>query len=197
MTLRTSGVRVSCVALGKLLRNSPGHQCSKTTHLAALSSRGVACIKAGPISVQKVIRPTVQACCCTCPLAVLELPLLALHYTCCPASVGRTSPVCLVSIHCACRYVTGPAGHVSESLPPIAGLALLCAAPATGNNELVKRVARKSFVKAAKMTWCAAVSQTLILAGICKGLRSFRGQDAARRVTTVQCMPLGSTSEDL
>ena len=62
-----------------------------------------------------------------------------------------------MSIRCACRYVTGPAEeHVAESLPPIAGLALLCAAPATGNNELVKRVAKKSFVKAAKMTWCAA-----------------------------------------
>lgn len=76
-----------------------------------------------------------------------------------------------MSICCACRYVTGPAEeHEAESLPPIAGLALLCAAPATGNNELVKRVARKSLVKAAKMTWCAAA----------KGWEAFHEQDLAR-----------------
>ena len=53
-----------------------------------------------------------------------------------------------------CRYITGPGEQAeTEKLPPLAGLVLLCAAPATGNNDLVKRVARKSLVKAAKMTW--------------------------------------------
>ena len=53
-----------------------------------------------------------------------------------------------------CRYVTGPGEQAEpEKLPPLAGLVLFCAAPATGNNDLVKRVARKSPVKAAKMTW--------------------------------------------
>lgn len=53
-----------------------------------------------------------------------------------------------------CRYVTGPGEQAEpEELPPLAGLVLLCAAPATGNNDLVKRVARKSLVRAAKMTW--------------------------------------------
>ena len=156
VTLRTRGVHVSCAALGRLLRKSPGHQCSKTTHLAALSSRGGGLYQGRAISMQKVIRPAVPTFSCTCPPAFLVLPLLDLHFTCCPASVGWRLPLCLLSICCACRYVTGPAEeHEAESLPPIAGLALLCAAPATGNDELVKRVARKSLVKAAKMTWCA------------------------------------------
>ena len=55
---------------------------------------------------------------------------------------------------CICRYVTG-AADASEpgQLPQLAGLALLCAAPATGNSSLVMRVARKSPVMAVKMTW--------------------------------------------
>ena len=53
-----------------------------------------------------------------------------------------------------CRYITGPGEQAApEKLPRLAGLVLLCAAPANGNNDLVKRVAQKSLVKAAKMTW--------------------------------------------
>jgi len=59
---------------------------------------------------------------------------------------------------CACRYITGPSTQEAEHLPEVAGIALLCAAPATGNDALVKRVAKKSFVRAAKLTWCVLSS---------------------------------------
>ncbi|CAL8468669.1 g8209 [Coccomyxa elongata] len=52
------------------------------------------------------------------------------------------------------RYITGASNHDSaEEVPPVAGLGLLCAAPASGNDELVKRVAKKSLIMAAKLTW--------------------------------------------
>ena len=63
-------------------------------------------------------------------------------------------PESLYTGTCTCRYVTGAADASGPGqLPKLAGLALLCAAPATGNNALVMRVARKSPVMALKMTW--------------------------------------------
>ena len=59
---------------------------------------------------------------------------------------------------CTCaRYICGSSrpGVEPEQLPQLAGVALLCAAPGTGNDALVPRIARKSFLKAAKLTWRA------------------------------------------
>lgn len=59
---------------------------------------------------------------------------------------------------CACgRYICGCSrpGAAPEQLPALAGAALLCSAPGTGNDALVQRIAKKSFFKAAKLTWCA------------------------------------------
>ena len=47
------------------------------------------------------------------------------------------------------RYLT------EEALPRLAGAALLCSAPPSGNSALVRRLMRQSPLLAARLTWCA------------------------------------------
>jgi hypothetical protein len=77
--------------------------------------------------------------------------------------LSATSSVNLVGSFTCCRYLCGSSrpGAEPEQLPELAGAALLCSAPGTGNDALVQRIARKSFVKAAKLTWCAAAMGAL------------------------------------
>ena len=65
-----------------------------------------------------------------------------------------------------CRLLTGSSradngDRSEEQLPPLAGVALLCAAPSSGNDALVKRIAKKSLMTAAKLTWCASTCHVL------------------------------------
>ncbi|KAK9915403.1 hypothetical protein WJX75_008696 [Coccomyxa subellipsoidea] len=69
------------------------------------------------------------------------------------------------------RYITGPSGSDAvEALPSVAGLGLLCAAPASGNDALVKRVAKKSMMMAARLTWGMVTKNFLNNVAACREL---------------------------